>query len=338
MEEVKESFQKSAEQAQSVVQKSIEQVQSTVADTAKDFGSRGAVMGSDLSSSVAVSSEFFDSNSIIAKAAFFLLVLVVFVILLNLGINILGYFMRPSSTPYIVYGTLQCSESHVVSQDPKQAGSVSITRSNNQTTGMEFTWSTWLLITDNTASKYQHIFNKGNAPTSNAGRSLMKKTGSVPASGIASINNGPGLYLAPLEHNENTLLVVMDTIDMSSNTIHPTNYIEVKEIPFNKWCNVVIRLENTLLDVYVNGTITQRLTINSVAKQNFDDIQICQNGGFPGQLSNLKYYNYALSAFEINAVVIGGPNTSMSTLSSSYNNNSKSNSYYLSNLWYTSKY
>ena len=227
MEKVTDSIQHSAEQAQ-------ENLQKVFKDT---YESASAVSGNMSNSTQTVTSDFLQSNSIVAKAAFLLLVLVVFVILLNLGINILGYFLRPSSTPYIVSGILQGNEAHTVSQDPKQTHSIPVTRSNDQTTGMEFTWSVWLNITDNTSSTYQNIFNKGNAVYSTPRMNGVK--------GIASVNNGPGLYLCPLDAttNENSLIVVMDTMDMTSNTLDKSNTITITEIPFNKWVNVMIRLE-----------------------------------------------------------------------------------------------
>jgi hypothetical protein len=39
-----------------------------------------------------------------------------------------------------------------------------------------------------------------------------------------------------------------------------------------------MRVENTLMDVYVNGTITST-KFTAVPKQNYNDVQICQNGG-----------------------------------------------------------
>jgi hypothetical protein len=59
--------------------------------------------------------------------------------------------------------------------------------------------------------------------------------------------------------------------------------------------------------MYVNGTITSRTKFTAVPKQNYNDVQICQNGGFEGNLSNLRYFSHALSAFEINNIVKGGP-------------------------------
>ena len=41
---------------------------------------------------VSSTQEFFQSNSLVAQVAFFLLILFVFIILLRLGITLLGYF------------------------------------------------------------------------------------------------------------------------------------------------------------------------------------------------------------------------------------------------------
>ena len=66
--------------------------------------------------------------------------------------------------------------------------------------------------------------------------------------------------------------------------------------------------------------------------KNYYDVNIAQNGGFNGKISNLRYYDRALSAFEINSIVSTGPNTSTSSLALS-NVNTSAN--YLSSLWYT---
>jgi hypothetical protein len=200
--------------------------------------------------------------------------------------------------------------------------------SNNQKTGLEFTWSTWLLIKNvgktNNNSNYNHIFNKGtsiknNNSTNSTNSTPTPSSTSNPDSGLAS-SNGPGLYIT----NDSSLFVVMDTTDGKKIEI------TVPKIPFNKWFHVAIRAENTILDIYINGTLTERSITNSVPKQNFQDIQICQNGGFQGQMSNLQYFNSALSVIQINNIVFWGPNLSQSNLPS-YNTTD-----YLSPAWYFS--
>jgi hypothetical protein len=111
--------------------------------------------------------------------------------------------------------------------------------------------------------------------------------------------------------------------------------IEIDNIPIKKWVNVIIRLKNTILDVYINGTISGRLVLQNVPKQNYNNVYACQNGGFTGKLADLRYFARALSIFEINSVVSSGPNTTTSKLDIS--TVSKGTYSYLSNLWYASK-
>jgi hypothetical protein len=115
-------------------------------------------------------------------------------------------------------------------------------------------------------------------------------------------NNAPGLYIAP---NTNTLVVVMNTFDVINEEI------SVPDIPLNKWVNVIIRCQNTTLDVYVNGTITRSVDLVGVPKQNYGDVFVAMNGGFDGYVSNLWYYNYALGTAAIQKLTTNGPNTKM---------------------------
>jgi hypothetical protein len=87
--------------------------------------------------------------------------------------------------------------------------------------------------------------------------------------------------------------------------------ISVPDIPLNKWVNVIIRCQNTTLDVYVNGTIARSVDLVGVPKQNYGDVFVAMNGGFDGYVSNLWYYNYALGTAAIQKLTTDGPNTKM---------------------------
>ena len=172
------------------------------------------------------SSDFLRSNSIVAKFAFFFLVLIIFVFILNLGINVVEYFMKQSKNPYIVYGTLDGTNPIVVTQNPKDKNSISILRSNNENSGVEFTWSVWLLLQNNKKDKkYRNIFNKGDSYYNNTS-----------GHGVSLVNNGPGLYLSSMKDNQNVLHVIMDTVNPSSGP----SIIDVNGVPFNKWFHVAI--------------------------------------------------------------------------------------------------
>jgi len=234
--------------------------------------------------------EFLESNSLVAKFAFLLLVLFGFVILLRLGISVLSYFVKPNESPHLIDGMVDATQMITFQQDPSNNGAVTIYRSVNATDGLEFTWSTWIFINNlqTNAGIFKHVFSKGNS--------------NLTENGMIQPNNAPGLYIAP---NTNSLVVVMNTFNVINEEII------IPDIPINKWFNVIIRCENTTLDVYINGTIARSVNLIGVPKQNYGDVYVAMNGGFDGYISNLWYYNYALGTAAIQKIINGGPDTTM---------------------------
>ena len=247
------------------------------------------------SSSSNATKEFFESNSTIAKIAFLLLVLFVFSILLRLGIGILGHFLGPDDSPKLIKGMVDASIQMTIPQDPQDSSAITIARSANATDGIEFTWSCWIFIKEITYDgQYKCVFYKGNDYSSNPDKDN--------GSGLNFPNNAPGLYIAP---NTNNLVVFMNTFRVIN------EQVTITDIPINKWVNVLIRCQNTTLDVYINGTIAKSLQLRGVPKQNYGNVFVAANGGFSGYISNLWYYNYALGTSEINTLVEKGPDTTM---------------------------
>ena len=235
------------------------------------------------------SRDFLESNSLVAKFAFLLLVVLGFIILLRLGISTISYFLKPSSSPHLIDGMVDATQMIVFQQDPSNNGAVTVYRSTNANDGIEFTWSTWIFINNlNDSGTYKHIFSKGNS--------------NIQENGLIHPNNAPGLYIAP---NTNTLVVMMNTFNVINEEIL------IPDIPINKWVNVIIRCQNTTLDVYINGTIARSITLTGVPKQNYGDVYVAMNGGFNGYISNLWYYDYALGTSSIQRLSEKGPNTKM---------------------------
>ena len=257
--------------------------------------------------------DFMNSNSIVAKVAFLLLAIFIFVILLQFSISAVGWLVNGvSSSPYLINGMVDAKQLIIIPQDPNSSGSKSIARSNNGPDGIEFTWSVWIFI-DNLqylSGKYRHIFHKGNDD-------IDKSTG------LNFPNNAPGLYISP---NTNNLVVIMNTYEVINEEI------TISDIPLNKWVNVIIRCRNTTLDVYINGTITKSIQLMGVPKQNYGDVYVGMNGGFSGYVSNLWYYNYSLGTTAIQNLVRSGPNTKMQNSNTSALN--LQNPDYLSLRWF----
>ena len=76
------------------------------------------------------------------------------------------------------------------------------------------------------------------------------------------------------------------------------------------------------------------MTLNdSFTKQNFGSVYVGTHGGFNGNVSNLWYYDYAISSMEIQKLLGNGPTTNLASsaaqstiLSKDYN--------YLATSWY----
>jgi hypothetical protein len=234
-----------------------------------------------------------DSNSYVAKAAFLILTVIVFVYVLRLCIALIGWLFTPNSSPYLVNGLIDANVgTMIIPQDPTASGAIPILRSVNDEVGIAFTWSVWIYIKQHSkvaTTEYRHVFNKGSSTP-------------VRTTGIMTPNNGPGLYL----NNDYTKLkVVMSTFNNSNNSL------EIPNIPINKWFIVIIRVENTVLDVFMNGDLAQRMPLNSVPFQNYGNVNVAINGGFNGNVSSLRYYNTALGTRDIQNIVSSGPNLSV---------------------------
>ena len=184
-------------------------------------------------------------------------------------------------SPYIVDGTKDARRRLVISQDPNKPGSINLPRSLNEQGGIEFSFSSWLFI-DNYNYKlgqWKHVFHKGNET-------------SWPL-------RAPGVWLHP---DKNALRVYMNSYNEIS------EYLDVENIPINKWFCLIIIVKGQNLDCYVNGNLKKSLKLTGIPKQNYGDVFINAFGGFSGYLSRLRYYDYALNYSELDGILKIGPN------------------------------
>lgn len=271
-----------------------------------------------------VGSAFLDTNSMVAKFVFLIVVLIAFFLLMNLGIYFISLFTTVDKSPYIFKGMYATTKKVHIKQDPKLSGSKPIYRSNDENKGIEFTWSSWLKLdsvdTDDVYTK--HIYNKGSEP-------VVFDTNDDDAN--YALKNCPGVYVttggdvnAGVFESDNTLQlkIKIDTIGGGGQPI------TIKDLPIKRWFHLAIRLQNKIIDVYINGTITTRVPFTEVPDQNYGDTFIGYHG-YDGYVSNLRYFDNALSVFQISNIVMSGPN-----LSNPEENQEIGNANYLSGSWY----
>lgn len=290
------------------------------------FGSNAYVSGAK---------EFLSSNSLIAKTAFLVLLLLGFVFLFRLGVEFIKWYFSSPDNPVLIKGVKNGNRQLVIHQSAQQLDKI-VKRSRNRDGGIEFTWATWLYINEvppagDADTKYQHIFHKGSGDKMND-------------EGMAFPLNGPGLYIdktsaavAAKGRVNNSLVVAMNTTPATGFQMSAPErdgaddrIIEkaiVKNVPLNKWVHVVIRVKGRAMDVYVNGTIALRHVFSGVPKQNYGNVYSGLNGGFDGMIADLRYFNQAIDVPEMMKMLKSGPDMSMAKSMFEFPP-------YLSALWY----
>ena len=260
--------------------------------------------------------------------------------------------LTPSKSPYLINGMKDGKTLKVISQDLRQNGSIPIYRSNNQYNGVEMTWSTWIYIDDPThmqnssTTSYNTVFVKGNNSDSPGKMDVFQQEDTMSTTFKSS--NAPGVYLKPnaairsssyngisglpnqIKMNMEIIIDIFPYLNPDTSTFTYFNYIIVEGIPIKKWVSLILRFSSqNIVDVFINGSLHQRVKLDNTVRQNYEDVYINPDGGFDGFLSNLKYYDYSIGTFEINQIVSSGPNLTMDEDS----NLKMSNPYYLSTKW-----
>ena len=176
--------------------------------------------------------------------------------------------------------------------------------SDNETTGIEFAYSFYLSVNENTfdgEEKLHNVFYRG----------YPKNPWPL---------QSPGVYILG---NVNTMRIIFNSYNMVY------NYVDIENIPIDKWFHVVLNFQNLILEVHVNGKLAKTLVFNNTLPYiNSENITIFSNiiktvntqpnqgtniiqfsTSVYGKLSNLIYTRYGLSYNEIQSLYKAGPSS-----------------------------
>jgi hypothetical protein len=221
-------------------------------------------------------------------------------ILNNLGIL---YFTWLEMNTTLQPDTSTATETYI--QEPNLETSKTCYPSKNEASGTEFTYTCFLNFRSTNFGKdsnlLRHVFHKGSPPPD--------------AYPLVS----PGVFTVS---DKNTIRVYMGSADRWD------NFVDIPNIPVEKWFHLVLVCKGRNLDVYINGNVIQRLTLSSVPKLNFGDVYVFQNvtnednrvsvgpehrfnvdGKADGMISRFQYYAYGLSYSEIDNLYRQGPSS-----------------------------
>lgn len=286
--------------------------------------------------------EFMESNSLVAKFAFILMVFIVLSVAIKLAIIGVSYLLLPSLSPYVLDGTANTEDLAItVPQNPAKKDSIFISRSMNEDGGLEYTWSTWFFVNQVPIDKgkYSRIFSKGGEGTKSN------------VDGIYYPNNAPGLYIKFSDDITTTnpdrqdkgvnisLLAVIDVSGKTSNTVDKKKNLHEQliatDIPMKNWVCAVIRVTNNVIDLYINGRLAQRKKTAGVPIQNYGSVNIGEEKSknrFSGYISTIQYFNYSIGSNKIKSILDEGPNMKMISNTGAETSGKTLN--YLSNSWY----
>jgi hypothetical protein len=238
---------------------------------------------------------------------------------------------------YLNYGSAQVSvypytgsssKQKIIKQNPSDPKAITLYPSENQLTGIEFSYSMFLYISDENETAttgWNTIMYKGyeSGPFPLCGPGLFVSTDS-------SSDVGPGGKGTP------TLRIVMNSYAKWFNTL------DIKDVPYNKWVHLALVLRKNTLEAYINGNIANTLEFNgTLPYQNYQSLILFPSyrspsvaefnasngpkrgipegenfiihGKFSGYVSSVTYYTYAISYAEIQSALTAGPSNKMDT-------------------------
>ena len=122
---------------QQSIQEGITSIGNTLQSTTNQIGESLNEFSKQSATVPGATAGFLESNTIIAKFAFIILVLVGMLVLLNLGVILMSILFGPSENPFLINGMVDGNNAMVIRQDPKQDESTTLLRSNNEDSGAE---------------------------------------------------------------------------------------------------------------------------------------------------------------------------------------------------------
>jgi hypothetical protein len=247
----------------------------------------------------------------------FIMAIVLYIVLISLETIYISYKQVSNTRTIIEDATMDNTITMIYSTNPMPAVSLNnkkfrnLPHSDNERTGLEYSYACFLLLKEDnfndSTSGFRHIFHKG-------------------SSGLYPLM-GPGVFV---NGGQNSLRIYQN------NTLSWYNYIDIPDIPVNKWFHFVLLVKNNATEIYINGNISGKITNNNaVIYQNyqdltvFSDVRITLNhascpslpdsdtymtfGKASALISRFYYYSYALTYTEIQDLLNMGPNPQILT-------------------------
>ena len=179
-------------------------------------------------------------------------------------------------------------------------GQVEVSKDEPQ--GLTFSYSGWILVEDwmYRQGEMKCIFTKG-TPDFKVGC--------------------PGLFL---DATSNAMILKVDTFG-------DTESLDVPNLPARKWIHFVVVVDQTSVNLYIDGVLRKYHTLKSLPRQNEASVLVAAQGGWGGQIGSLTYHRYAVQQGEVSTLMAVAP----------YEDSTKSKiplPPYFDNTWYIGRF
>jgi hypothetical protein len=185
---------------------------------------------------------------------------------------------------------------------PVTAGNVMTTitpssySSANDFDSSNFTYSVWFYIDDwnYRYGEVKELIQRSIAVPSNAGSGSKEGMTSIASEmdDISAKQPSPFVMFAPKENN---LIIALTCFTNNSTAdVGVVHYVEVVNIPIQKWVNLYFSVYGRTIDVYINGKLVRTGILPGPAKiLSTANVYLTPNGGFQGWTSKFQYFNTA---------------------------------------------
>lgn len=250
-------------------------------------------------------------------------------------------YMRKEALEVFPHTYPSGSKSQVAVQNPMDQNAKTITFSDNQRSGVEFSYSMFINVSSDTFSSGNHVLYH-----------ILHK-GYSKAYPLMS----PGIFCWG---DKNTIRIYMN----SFNTWN--DFVDIDNIPVNNWFHLVVSCKGNVLYVYVNGNLKRKLSLSGKTPpyQNYGNVYMFSSrkltlraaaiksldndpafkagsdnvnaqtilnmdGSAKGLVSRVFYYRYALTYSEIQTLMNMGPSSKV------VGSDASVMTPYLSDTWWT---
>ena len=179
----------------------------------------------------------------------------------------------------------------IVSPYDCKSGALTVQTSKipNTLLGSNFSYSYWIYLSNVSTDEYNW-----NTYRNKEWKSVFYRGSPITSNDLSTLIQFPGFWLTPVYNN----LVIVFQYDSY------VERIELIDIPFNKWTNIIVVVETKSVSVYIDGLLEKILSLSqNIITMNSYNLYVTNDaitsssgkGGYAGNLAELIYYNFALN-------------------------------------------